>query len=181
MNKPFQTLTQNIVWQCPWYAVRQDEIRLPDGSHGVYNTIMKGPAVWVVPVTPSGDIVLIHHYRYTVDDWCYELPAGGVKPGQRLEEAAREELREEVGGVAGHLAYLGQFYTANGICDEVGHFFLATDVIVGEPTPEPVEVMTIHRKPITEALDMARHGQITDAPSLMVLLLCEPHLRQLIP
>lgn len=178
-KRPFQTLTSHIDWSCPWYAVRRDEILLPNGQRGEYNTITKGPAVWILPVTPDGQIVLVHHYRYTVDDWCYEIPAGGVKPDQTLEEAAREELREEVGGTAQSWAYLGQSYMANGICDEVGHFFLATGVQLGQPAHEPAEVLHICPTPWGQALHMARTNQIADAPSVLVILQSEARLRAL--
>lgn len=179
MKHPFKTLTSRIAWSCPWYAVRQDEILLPDGSQGVYNTVTKPTAVWILPVTTQKEIVLCYSYRYTVDDWCWELPAGGVKPGQTLEEAAREELHEEVGGVCETLEHLGQFYTANGICDEVGHFFLATGVTLGETAHEPAEVIEVHPKPIEVVLDMALRGQISDAPSALVLLQVADRLRKL--
>ena len=152
---------------------------LPDGSQGVYNTVTKATAVWILPVTPQGEIVLCYSYRYTVDDWCWELPAGGVKPGQTLEEAALEELHEEVGGSCQTLEHVGQFYTANGICDEVGHFFLALDVTLGQPAHEPAEVIEIHRKPIAAVLQMAQSGAISDAPSALVLLQCAARLREL--
>ncbi|MCA9919198.1 MAG: NUDIX hydrolase [Anaerolineales bacterium] len=179
MEKPFKTLSSKIAWSCPWYAVRQDEILLPDGSQGVYNTVTKATAVWILPITPQKEIVLCRSYRYTVDDWCWELPAGGVKPGQTLEEAALDELHEEVGGVCQSLEHLGQFYTANGICDEVGHYFLATGVTLGETAHEPAEVILVQRKPIEEVLAMALDGQISDAPSALVLLRAAARLRSL--
>ena len=180
MKRPFKTISSRIAWSCPWYAVRQDEILLPDGSQGVYNTVTKPTAVWILPVTPQGEIVLCHSYRYTVDDWCWELPAGGVKPGQTLAEAALEELHEEVGGSCEALTHLGQFYTANGICDEVGHYFLATGVSLGEPAHEPAEVIEVHCKPIDHVLQMAYAGQITDAPSALVLLQAAAKLREFV-
>lgn len=64
--KPFQTLTSQTVWSCPWYSVRQDQIILPNGQPGIYNVIVKAPAVWIIPVTTDGQIALIYTYRYTV-------------------------------------------------------------------------------------------------------------------
>lgn len=145
---------------------------LPDGRPAVYNVVEKPDAVFVVPVTAEREIVLVYQYRYTVDDWCWEVPAGAVRPGQSLEEAARAELREEVGGTAGGLDYLGRFYAANGICSEVSHLFLATGVRLGETAHEAAEVMTVHRMPAVEVLRMARNGEITDGPSALALLRC---------
>jgi ADP-ribose pyrophosphatase len=175
-NKPFQTVHSRLAWSCPWYAVRQDEIILPNGEPGVYNTITKSDAVWIVPVTAAGEIVLLYQYRYTVDQWCWEVPAGSVKAGDSLAETAVLELREEVGGTAKSLRYISQFYPANGICDEVGHIFLATGVTLGPTAHETAEVMTVHTRSVTTVLQMARSGQISDGPSALALLLCEPYL-----
>jgi ADP-ribose pyrophosphatase len=152
--------------------VRQDEIRLPNGQSGIYNTVVKEDAVWIVPVTSDGHIAMIFQYRYTVDDWCWEVPAGSVKPGQSLEEAVRDELREEVGGEALKLEYIGRYYPANGICNEVGHIYLATGVTIGRHHHEAAEVIQIHVMPIAEVLAMARSLQIADGPSALALLMC---------
>lgn len=177
--RPFQTIASRIVWECPWYRVRQDDILTPDGRPGVYNVIEKADAVWIVPVTAAGEVLMVYQYRYTVDEWCWEVPAGSVKPGQTREEAAREELREEVGGEGGELTYVSRAFLANGICNEVGHIFLATGVAVGPTHHEAAEVMHVHRLPIAEALRMARAGEISDGPTALALLLCAGRLEAL--
>lgn len=182
MPKSFKQLDSKIAWSCDWYHVRQDTIQLPDGSIGQYNIVEKAPAVWVLPITPDNQIVLVHQYRYTVNDICWELPAGGVKPGQTLQAAALEELHEEVGGTTNNpLIYGGQFYTANGITNEVSHYFIATNVLLSSPAHEPAESMEVHTKPIAEVLQMAHNHQITDGPSALILLLAESRLRAMIP
>jgi ADP-ribose pyrophosphatase len=178
-SSPIKTLSSDIVWSSPWYEVRQDKIKLPDGSPGVFNIVQHAGAVWIIPVTTEGEVVLLRHYRYTVDDWCWEIPAGGLKPGLSLEETALEELQEEIGGTASALDYVGQFYTSNGISNEIAHIFLASDVQLGEPNHEPAEIIEIHRKPIEEVLKMARENKISDGPSALALLLCEEKIRRL--
>jgi ADP-ribose pyrophosphatase len=180
MKRPYQTLSSRIAWSSPWYRIRQDEIITPDGRPGVYNVVEKEAAVWIVPVLSDGNIVLIKNYRYTVDDWCLEVPAGSVKPGQSLEAAARAELLEEIGGTAQKMTYINHFYTANGICNEVGHIFLATDVILGQHNREATEVMESQPTPIAKALYLARTLEMRDAPSALAVLICESQLRQLI-
>ena len=179
MKRPFVTLASRIAWSCPWYQIRQDDLRLPDGSAGVYNVVEKTPAAWIVPVTTDGQLVLIRNYRYTVDDWCLEIPAGSLLPDQTKEEAAARELREEIGGVAAAWEYVGQFYTANGICNEISHIFLATGVALHQPAHEPAEVMEVLQVPIDRALALARTNQISDGPSALAILLCEGRLRAL--
>ena len=180
MTKPFKTTSSQIVWSCPWYRVRQDGIITPNGRSGQYNVIESPTSVWIVPVTPAGEIALIHTYRYTVDAWGWEVPAGSVKPDQTELEAAVCELKEEVGGeTADELVEIGRFYTANGICNELGIYYLATNVMLGEPAHEAAEVIHVHTKPIDEVLHMAHTGQIRDGNTVLALLICADKLHAL--
>jgi len=179
-TSPFKTLSSRIAWSCPWYSIRQDDIIMPDGKQGVYNVVEHPGAVWIIPVTPDGKIVLINSYRYTVDEWCIEIPAGGIKSDQSLAEAARAELMEEVGGTAVTLEKVAQFYTMNGIGNEVAHIFLATGVTLGPTNHESAEVLELRPTPIEEALRMARSNEVSDGPSALALLLCTDKLNDLV-
>jgi ADP-ribose pyrophosphatase len=179
MVAPYKALSSRVAWSCPWYSVRQDEIVLPNGETAVYNVVQHPGAVFIVPLTADGQIVLIRHYRYTVQDWCWELPAGGLKKGQSPEEAAYEELREEIGGTADALHYVGQFYSANGVSDEIIHVFIASGVTLGPPQHEPVELIEIYPTSLAEALRMARANEISDGPSALALLISESKIMQI--
>lgn len=176
---PFVTKSSRIAWSSPWFQVRQDQIQLPDGSPAVYNIVQHDGAVWVIPVTDEGEIVLVYSYRYTVDDWCWEIPAGGIKPGLSMEQSVEAELLEEIGGVARHLEYAGCFYTSNGISNEVAHVYVASGVTLGETNHEPAEVIEVYPMPIREVLAMARANRISDGPSALALLLNEKRLLEL--
>jgi 8-oxo-dGTP pyrophosphatase MutT (NUDIX family) len=180
-DSQYETLSSRYLWTSRWYNLRQDEIVAPDGSHGTYTVVEHPGAVWIVPVTADGQVILEWQYRYTVQDWCWEVPAGGILPGVSPEEMAARELREEIGGTAELLEHVAWFYTMNGIGTEVAHVFLARDVRLGAPQREPTEVIETRSLPIAEALRMARAGEITDGPSALALLLCERLLEPLLP
>ena len=170
----WETIDSKYLWQSHWYNLRQDRLRTPEGREYTYTLVDHPGAVWIVPVTAEGRVALIWHYRYPVDDWCYEVPAGGLSPGLSPEEVAHRELLEEVGGRAAELRHMGQFYTSNGISSEVAYVYLATGVELGETQREPTELMEIRLVPVEEALRMARAGEITDGPSALALLWSEP-------
>jgi ADP-ribose pyrophosphatase len=173
----WETLSSRFLWQSRWYNLRQDQVRTQDGHEFTYTIVDHPGAVWVVPVTSDGHVALIRNYRYTVADWCYEVPAGGLSPDLTQEEVARRELLEEVGGQAAELRYVGQFYTSNGISNEVAYVYLASGVELGQTHHEPTELMEMRLVPVDEALRMAREGDIADGPSALALLWCEPLLQ----
>jgi ADP-ribose pyrophosphatase len=174
----WETLSRRYLWKSHWYNLQQDQVRTRDGHIFTYTVIDHPGAVWVVPVTADGQVVLIRSYRYPVADWCYEVPAGGLLPDLTPEEVAHRELLEEVGGTAAALHHVGQFYTSNGISNEVAYVYLAKDVELGESQPEPTELVEMHLVPVEQALRMAREGAITDGPSALALLWCEELLGQ---
>lgn len=176
---PITAIDSRRAWDCPWYAVRQDRIRLPDGSEGVYNVVEMPDAAWIVPVTTSGEIVLLWHYRYPLQEWGWELPSGSIKAGDSPLETAQRELLEEAGGSGTDWSLLMKVSTMKGIGDEHGYLYLAKGITLGEPEHEPAEIINIHSFSADEVLRMARAGEINDAMSVLALLLAEAQIRAL--
>lgn len=173
---PIEQLSSQIVWSCPWYHIRQDDVRFPDGSEGIYNVVEAKDAVWIVPLTTDGKMALIRNYRYPLGEWCWELPAGSIETGQTALEAAHIELQEEVGGQSANWQFLLRASGMNGIGNYYAHIFLARDVRLTPPRHEPSEVIEVHTVPVGDALHLARSGQMNDAISTLALLLAEPYL-----
>jgi ADP-ribose pyrophosphatase len=159
------------------YRIRRDRVILPNGLATDYAYLEMRGAVWVVPVTDDGKIVLIKQYRYAVDDWTWEVPAGGKHDHVGTdEELACRELSEEIGATCRSLEYVGWFYASVSNATEQCQVFLARGVQLGEPRREPGEIIEVHPVPIDEALAMAQRGEIKDGKSALALLLCEPLL-----
>lgn len=175
-DDPYHTLKSHIAWQNLYYAVREDTVRYPDGSMGSYAVVEKAPAVYIVPLLDVAHMVLIRTYRYPLRRWQWEVPAGAVEPGSGLEEAARAELLQEIGGRAEALLPVGRFATTPGYGVEEAHIFLAYHVTLGLPQPEASEAIERHIVPVKRALHMALYGQMEDGPSSLAVLRCAPYL-----
>ncbi len=173
-RSPWTTLSTERIYENPWYALRQDLVRTHTGKQITYTYLEHPGAVAVVPVTQDGKIILIKSYRYTVKDWCWEVPMGG-REHDDLEVAARKELLEEVGGVSTSLEYVNFFYASNGVSNTRCDVFLARGVEVGASQPEDAELIEIEVFPQDEVFRMARAGDITDGMSALSLFLCEPY------
>ena len=159
--------------------LREDQVELDGGKKTGYAYLERDEAVIVVPVTKSGEIVLLKQYRYPVDEWCLEVPAGGTHDtgDAALEEVARKELREEVGGTAKSLTYVTFFYSANSLTDEKCHVFLAQGVELSKkPKTESSESIETELVSVEKAVELARSGALKTGPCALALLLCEPLL-----
>lgn len=157
-------------------SIYLDTIRTHTGAESEYSWVDARSASFVVPVTDDGQIVLVRQYRYPIDRYVYEVPAGAIDAGEDPITAAARELAEEVGGVATDIQSLGMFFSAAAHLKLECHCFLARGVTLGETRQEAIELMTIHTMPPEEAFALARSG-VMEGQSALVLLMAEPHLR----
>jgi 8-oxo-dGTP pyrophosphatase MutT (NUDIX family) len=82
--------------------VRRDCVRLPSGEIVPDYYIWENPdAVIIVALRADGRVPVVRQYKHGVGEVVLEFPAGEVDPGEEPEEAARRELMEETGHVAG--------------------------------------------------------------------------------
>lgn len=67
-------------------------------------------------------VVLVRQYRYSIDDYIYEFPAGLVEPGEDYHDAAVREMQEETGLDLTPLhvdeAFQKPYFTTIGLTDE---------------------------------------------------------------
>lgn len=124
--------------------IRIDHIELPNGFAFKYDYVDKIVAVLVLPILDD-QLVMIKQYRHAVKREVYDLPGGGVHPGESYEQAARRELLEEAGYTAAQLHPLGAFHHAPGCMDSVVHVFAATGLTEGTAQPEISEMLTLVR------------------------------------
>jgi 8-oxo-dGTP pyrophosphatase MutT (NUDIX family) len=173
----WQTLRSRVAYENPWIRVREDAVLQPDGSPGVYGVVeVRSPAVFVVPVTDAGEIVLLEIDRYAIGALSLEVPAGGTD-GEDFLVAAGRELREETGLAARELLDLGPVYSLNGVSSAPGRVVLATGLHTVGGAEQTVEgIGAVRAVPVPELLRLLASGEITDNESLGALLLALVHL-----
>jgi ADP-ribose pyrophosphatase len=126
MNKPIAATNVRTVYAGRIFTVQIEQITLPRGGQLDAEVVRHPGSVVIVPVTGTGEIVLVRQYRHAIGRWAWELPAGSLKPGEEVERAAIRECHEEIGLVPAHMERLGAFFPTPGYCDEEMHFYRAT-------------------------------------------------------
>jgi ADP-ribose pyrophosphatase len=151
-------------------TLREDRWLLPTGAERAYPVLHVGACVAVVPRLDAERVVLVRQFRHLPRTDSWELPGGGALPGERMEDAAQRELREEGGYRAGRLSFLTRFLPSPAYLDEEAHCFLGEDLIA-DPLPSDDDEFFERRVfPLREAVGMALSDGITESVSKVALL-----------
>jgi ADP-ribose pyrophosphatase len=158
------------VYRNPWIRVEEDQVELPDGRTTIYGVVRCGECVGVLPFLDPETVVLIRQYRYVARAVYWEMPTGGLHPGESREAAAQRELGEEIGYRAGRLIPLVSYHTSKSILEETAHLFVAEALTPGATPPDDTEFIDVRPLPFAEALRMVERGEIVDSMTVIAVL-----------
>jgi len=168
-----ERLSHERVYDGKVFDVDRDRVRMPNGREVTVDVVRHPKSVVLVPVPSPGHVILVRQFRYAVNAFLWELPAGSVDEGESPEQAARRECHEEIGLVPETIVRLAAMYPTPGYCDEEMVFFRLSNL--EEPTEaaamdedEDIEAKTFE---LREARDMVRRGEITDMKTVAGLAL----------
>ncbi len=171
MNNPWQQLSRKKVYDNPWIEVYEDQVINPRGGQGIYGQVtFKNKAIGIVPLDEEQYTWLVGQYRYTLNEYSWEIPMGGGDSTIDPLLSAQRELKEETGLSASRWQNIMRIHTSNSVTDEEGFIFLAQELTQGATEFDETEDLAIRKLKLTEAIEMVMSGKITDAISIAGLL-----------
>jgi len=179
--EPFPLSEEKIVYECSIFRIKEQKAQSLNKQHSL-NVYTLDCSNWVniVPVTASGQIILVEQHRFGTNSFTLEVPGGAVNLGENdFTLAAVRELEEETGLTSKRILSLPGYSPNAAIQSNKVTYFIAFDV---QPlqTPilhsDPFENIKLHIIDFKDALQLARTGQITHALSALAILLAEPYL-----
>ena len=122
MDLTEKRVNSNYIFHGKIMTVRVDDALLPNGEPCIREVCEHPGGVGVLPIDENRMVTLVRQYRYPIDGYLYEFPAGLVEPGEDYHDAAVREMKEETGldlqPIPVDNFYAKPYYTTIGMTDE---------------------------------------------------------------
>ena len=148
-----------------------------DGKEAWREVVHHPGASAVVAIDEDNRIIMEKQFRYALNDYLLEIPAGKLDAGEDPLVCAKRELEEETGIIASEWISLGTIATSPGFCNEVIHLYVAKGLSKGEIHWDEDEYVEVERYTFDELLQRIKEEKIKDSKSLSALLLAMPYLK----
>jgi ADP-ribose pyrophosphatase len=170
-KNPWKTLNIRDVYDNAWIKVSEHEVTTPAGSPGIYGKVsFKNLACGIIPLDENDHTWIVGQYRYTLNEYSWEIPMGGVPLGTDPLAGAKKELKEETGLSASQWEQILAVHISNSITDEAGFVYVARGLEQGDTAFDDTEQLDIRQLPFTELVHMAMSGEISDLLSVAGIL-----------
>ena len=158
---------------CSVYLQRKGDMfsRWADNGNITTVSLENSHCIATIALTPENQVIVARQFRPGPEKILDEIPGGGVEAHDdgNYEAAARRELQEETGYVAGAMEYLGDVYK-DSYNNTTWHFYLATDCTLHKygQTLDETEHIDVHLISIDQLLDNARSARMTDPEAVLL-------------
>ncbi|MBI3303394.1 MAG: NUDIX hydrolase [Deltaproteobacteria bacterium] len=159
-----------------WPPITQDTVEFCDGTQKKWIAVHFGEGVAVLALTSERKVILTTQHLLGALEPVYVLPGGVVHRGESLEAAAKRELLEETGYVAGRLEPLFRYNNMPAFSRGWVHLFLAENVTPIPHTPDPNEITGVELLDLAQAVEMAVRGDLKTSSTTMGVLLLQQRL-----
>jgi len=168
---PWKIKSTEQIYRDPFLQLTLDQVVRPDGNDGQHIVVHIKPGVCVLAMDDQQHVYLTDEFHYAVGCHSIEAVSGGIEPGEDPDLTARRELQEEIGLEADTWELLGTVDPFTTIMKSPTRMYLATGLTEVETDPEGTEQIQRVRVPLSKAVEMVKAGEITHAPSCVLILL----------
>lgn len=148
----------------------EDEVINPEGKPDTYTIVKIKAGVSVLALDADGFVYLTKEFRYAIGRESIETVNGAQDEGETMLEAAKRELKEEIGIEAEEWTELGTVDPLPSVVDSPAHLFLAGKLTFTQSEQDSAETIQRVKIKFEEAVEMVMQGRITQGTSSVLIL-----------
>ncbi|HZZ74288.1 MAG TPA: NUDIX hydrolase [Puia sp.] len=169
-HNPWTILDHKKIYENPWIELTEFQVTNPSGGNGIYGKVhFKHMAVGVIPIDENWNTWLVGQYRFTLNQYSWEIPEGGGEMDEDPLDEAKRELLEETGLTAKNWTKILTMHLSNSVTDEWAVIYLARGLEQQEAQPDETEKLAVKKVAFDEVVQMVEDGQITDAMAVAAI------------
>lgn len=165
----WQIRSTQIVFENEFFTLFEDDVIKPTGDEGKYAWIKFKTGASVLPVDDENNVYVTRQFRYAIGRHDLEIVSGSVDSESALD-AAKRELKEELGIKADAWIDLGSVYTMTSITQSCSRQFIARKLTFGDQQTEGTEDIEPVKLTLDQAFEMVLNGEITDGDTCILVM-----------
>lgn len=170
-DNPWKVTSEKAIYDNPWISLTEYQVINPSGNPGIYGKVhFKNLAIGVLPLDDELNTYLVGQYRFTLNQYSWEMPEGGGQIGVDPLDSAKRELLEETGLKASQWTEIQQLHLSNSVSDEWGVIYVARGLTQHEAEPEDTEQLIVKKVPFAQVYQMVCDCEITDSMTVAAVL-----------
>ena len=177
-NGPWKIKGSLEKYKNPWVRVREDQVIRPDGKDGIFGVVEMIAGVSVLPLDDKGFVYLTEEFHYAIEQMSIEVVSGAVDAGETTNDAAKRELKEELGVEADEWVNLGIINPFTSVVRSPATMYLAKKLHFSTTNPEGTEKINIIKVTFDDAVKMVVDSRITHGQSCVLILKADEYLRK---
>lgn len=168
-----KTIATSNIYQGNIISVSKITVELPNGKIATRDLITHPGASVVIPISDNNELYMVRQYRKPIERITLELPAGKLDSNEDPRLCAIRELKEETGLISNDIKHVISIHTTPGFTDEVLHMYVATKLMQEAPCADEDEFISSEKIPIEKLVKMVFEHEITDAKSIIGILIAD--------
>lgn len=162
-----KTISSKTVFKGRLLEIEVQEVETDSGTRCVREIVRHQGAVAVLAELPDGQFVFVRQFRKAVEQEMLEIVAGKLEKGEKPEDCAKREIKEETGFDCAGMEKMGEIYPTPGYSSEKTHLFFARlKPNRGRQRPDDDEKLTVVCLTADEIEKMILRGEMNDSKTL---------------
>lgn len=175
---PWKIISSTVKYENPWIKVSEDKVIRPDGKPGIHALVEMKAGVSVLPLDGEGFVYLTNEFHYGVNRNSLEVVSGGIDAGEKPLDAAKRELKEELGIEAEAWTDLGALDPFTTVVVSPAKLFLARKLSFSEAHQEGSETIKPVKIRLGEAVQKVMRSEITHGQSCALIMKANEYLKR---